>query len=53
MSPFDALHLMRVAMRGQFSDEILKEFIALLGGFTAAAASLEADDLDDDMKAAG
>jgi len=52
VSPFDALRLMRVAMRGQFSDEILKEFISLLGGFTAVAASLEADDLDD-MKAAG
>ena len=32
---FDALHLMRVAMRGQFNDELLREFIKLLGGWNA------------------
>jgi putative nucleotidyltransferase with HDIG domain len=38
VSPFDALHVMRVSMKGQFSDEILRELIRLLGGLNAAAA---------------
>ena len=33
VSPFDALHLMRVAMRGQFNDEMMRDFIKLLGGW--------------------
>jgi putative nucleotidyltransferase with HDIG domain len=35
LTSFDALHLMRVAMRGQFNDELLREFIKLLGGWHA------------------
>ena len=35
VSTFDALRLMRVAMRGQFNDELLREFIRLLGGWNA------------------
>jgi putative nucleotidyltransferase with HDIG domain len=31
-SPFEALYTMRFAMRGQFDDELLKAFIAVLGG---------------------
>lgn len=53
VSAFDALHLMRVAMRGQFSDEILKEFIKLLGGFNAMAAGMEGVDLANVMRVAG
>ena len=53
VSPFDALHLMRVAMRGQFSDEILREFIKLLGGFNGMAAGLDGGDLAGAMRAAG
>ena len=53
VSPFDALHLMRVAMRGQFSDEILREFIKLLGGFNGMAAGLDGGDLAGTMRAAG
>jgi putative nucleotidyltransferase with HDIG domain len=53
VSAFDALHIMRVAMRGQFSDEILREFIKLLGGFNAAAAGLEGVDLTRVMRVAG
>ena len=45
---------MRVAMRGQFSDEILREFIKLLGGFNAAAAGMDgAGDLSGVMRVAG
>jgi putative nucleotidyltransferase with HDIG domain len=33
VSAFDALHLMRVAMRGQFNDEMMRDFIKLLGGW--------------------
>jgi putative nucleotidyltransferase with HDIG domain len=32
-SPFEALRIMRFAMAGQFHDELLREFIALLGGW--------------------
>jgi putative nucleotidyltransferase with HDIG domain len=53
MSAFDALHVIRVAMRGQFSDEIVREFIKLLGGFNAVAAGLESVDLGGFMKVAG
>jgi putative nucleotidyltransferase with HDIG domain len=53
VTAFDALHIMRVAMRGQFGDEILREFIKLLGGFNAAAGGLEGVDLAGVMRVAG
>jgi len=53
VSAFDALHLMRVAMRGQFADELLREFIKLLGGFNAMAAGMEGVDLAGMMRVAG
>jgi putative nucleotidyltransferase with HDIG domain len=53
VSAFDALHIMRVAMRGQFSDDILREFIKLLGGFNAAAGGLAGVDLAGVMRVAG
>jgi putative nucleotidyltransferase with HDIG domain len=53
VSAFDALHIMRVAMRGQFSDEILREFIKLLGGFQAASAGMDGGDLAGVMRVAG
>jgi len=37
VSAFEALRLMRVAMHGQFSDDLLRSFIKLLGGWQAAA----------------
>jgi putative nucleotidyltransferase with HDIG domain len=49
VTAFDALHLMRVAMRGQFGDELLREFIKLLGGLNAMTAGLEGGDLADDL----
>jgi HD-GYP domain-containing protein (c-di-GMP phosphodiesterase class II) len=42
VSAFDALHVMRVAMRGQFNDELLREFIKLLGGWSALNEDLPA-----------
>jgi putative nucleotidyltransferase with HDIG domain len=53
VTAFDALHLMRVAMRGQFNDEILREFIRLLGGFNAMAEGIDGEDQAESMKAAG
>jgi putative nucleotidyltransferase with HDIG domain len=53
VSPFDALHLMRVAMRGQFSDEMVREFIKLLGGFNATGAGIDGMDLIGIMRVAG
>jgi putative nucleotidyltransferase with HDIG domain len=53
VSAFEALHLMRVAMRGQFSDEILRDFIQLLGGFKAMARGFEGADMPAMMAAAG
>jgi putative nucleotidyltransferase with HDIG domain len=53
VSAFDALHIMRVAMRGQFSDEILREFIKLLGGFNALAEGLGDGNLAGFMRVAG
>ena len=53
VSAFDALHIMRVGMRGQFSDELLREFIKLLGGFNAMTANLEGADLAGVMRVAG
>lgn len=37
VSPFEALRIMRVAMAGQFNDDLLREFITLLGGFNGLA----------------
>ncbi len=51
VTAFDALHIMRVAMRGQFSDEMLREFIKLLGGFGAMYAA--SGDLAGAIRAAG
>jgi putative nucleotidyltransferase with HDIG domain len=51
VSPFEALRIMRVAMRGQFSDEILREFITLLGGLNALAAGAGVADLAAVMRA--
>jgi putative nucleotidyltransferase with HDIG domain len=53
VSAFEALNVMRVAMRGQFSDELLREFIKLLGGLNAAAGSMEGTDLTGLMRVAG
>ncbi len=53
VSAFDALHLMRVAMRGQFSDEILREFITLLGGFTAMSTGFASGGWPGMLTAAG
>jgi HD-GYP domain-containing protein (c-di-GMP phosphodiesterase class II) len=46
VSTFDALHLMRVAMRGQFNDELLREFIKLLGGWNALNSGGDFSDVD-------
>jgi len=51
VSPFEALRIMRVAMRGQFADDLLREFITLLGGFNALAAGAGAADLAAVMRA--
>jgi putative nucleotidyltransferase with HDIG domain len=54
VTAFDALHLMRAAMRGQFSEEIMREFIKLLGGINAMTAGLDdAGDLAGVMRVAG
>jgi putative nucleotidyltransferase with HDIG domain len=45
VSAFEALHLMRVAMRGQFNDELLREFIKLLGGWSALGGASMSDDV--------
>jgi hypothetical protein len=45
VTAFEALHLMRVAMRGQFNDELLRGFIKLLGGWNA----LSGDDSGGDI----
>jgi putative nucleotidyltransferase with HDIG domain len=51
VSPFEALRIMRVPMRGQFNDELLREFITLRGGFNALAAGTGASDLAAVMRA--
>ena len=58
VTAFDALHVMRVAMRGQFSDEILREFIKLLGGWNAlsggnASGEISNPDLSGSLRVAG
>ena len=50
-SPFEALRIMRVAMHGQFNDELMREFITLLGGLNALAAGTGATDLAAVMRA--
>ena len=57
-SAFDALRLMRVAMCGQFSDELLREFIKLLGGWNAlsggnASGEISNPDLSGSLRVAG
>jgi putative nucleotidyltransferase with HDIG domain len=42
VTAFDALHVMRVAMKGQFNDELLREFIRLLGRWSTLNADLSA-----------
>jgi putative nucleotidyltransferase with HDIG domain len=42
VTAFEALHLMRVAMRGQFNDELLREFIKLLGGWNVLSGGANA-----------
>jgi len=51
VSPFEALRIMRVTMRGQFNDELVREFITLLGGFSALANGAGASDLAAVMRA--
>jgi putative nucleotidyltransferase with HDIG domain len=58
VSPYDALHLMRVAMRGQFNDELLREFIKLLGGWNvlsggAVSGEVSNADIADMLRIAG
>jgi putative nucleotidyltransferase with HDIG domain len=58
VTPFEALHLMRVAMRGQFNDELLREFIKLLGGWNVLSGGkvtgeASNSDLLGDLKVAG
>ena len=40
VSAFDALHLLRVGMRGQYNDDLLREFIKLLGGWNSLDGGL-------------
>jgi ribulose kinase len=40
-------------MRGQFSDEMVREFIKLLGGFSATGAGIDGMDLGGIMRVAG
>jgi len=57
VSAFDALHVMRVAMRGQFNDELLREFIKLLGGWNALGGDASSEtaqaELAERLQAAG
>jgi putative nucleotidyltransferase with HDIG domain len=53
VSSFEALRLMRVAMRGQFSDELLRAFIKLLGGWNAMHADLDCAEPAGAMRVAG
>ncbi len=52
-SPFDALQLMRLGMRGQFNDELLSAFVGLLGGWKALSHNLMGTDLVGSLKKAG
>jgi HD-GYP domain-containing protein (c-di-GMP phosphodiesterase class II) len=42
VSAFEALRVMRVTMRGQFNDELIREFIKLLGGWSSLNEDLSA-----------
>lgn len=53
LSPFDALKMMRLGMRGQFNDEILCAFVDLLGGWKALSRDLVGGDLPGVLKKAG
>ncbi len=54
---FEALHVMRVAMRGQFNDDLMQDFIKLLGGWNVLGGDPHSDDAHEAManrlKAAG
>lgn len=52
LSPFEALKMMRLGMRGQFNDELLCGFVDLLGGWKALSHDL-AGDLPGILKKAG
>jgi putative nucleotidyltransferase with HDIG domain len=58
MTAFEALRVMRVAMRGQFNDELLREFIRLLGGWNvlnggSVSGEISNPDLAGVLKVAG
>ncbi len=53
LSAFDALRVMRIGMKGQFNDELLGEFVDLLGGWQALSHDLMGADLLDVLKKAG
>jgi HD-GYP domain-containing protein (c-di-GMP phosphodiesterase class II) len=53
LSAIDALQLMRLGMRGQFSDELVCEFADLLGGWKALSHDLSGADLPKVLKKAG
>jgi putative nucleotidyltransferase with HDIG domain len=53
LSPFDALKLMRLGMKGQFNDEFLCEFVDLLGGWKALSHDLMGADLPRKLRKAG
>jgi HD-GYP domain-containing protein (c-di-GMP phosphodiesterase class II) len=53
LSAIDALRLMRLGMRGQFSDELVCEFADLLGGWKALSHGLSGADLPKVLKKAG
>lgn len=44
VSAFDALRVLRVATRGQYNDEMLRDFIKLLGGWDALKEAMSAMD---------
>ena len=52
-SAFDALQMMRIGMRGQFNDELLCEFVDVLGGWKALRHNLIGADLIGPLKKAG
>jgi putative nucleotidyltransferase with HDIG domain len=53
LSPFDALKLMRLGMKGQFNDEFLCEFVDLLGGWKALSHDVMGADLPRRLRKAG
>ena len=53
VSAFDALKLLRVDMRGQYNDELLGEFVDLLGGWARLSHELTGPDLPGVLRKAG